>query len=53
MGCEIARSFVGLGLDDASDLATGGTGVDQVHAEEFARDEEGFAGVEGEGEDGG
>ena len=53
MRSQVLRALVGLGLDDPPDLPAGGTGVDQVHAEEVARDEERFAGVEGEGEEGG
>ncbi len=40
---QIARSLVGLGLDDPPDLAASGTGVDEVHAEQVARDQQGFA----------
>jgi hypothetical protein len=53
MGGEVARAFVCLRLDDASDLPAGGTGVDEVHAEQVARDEKRFARIEGEGKEGG
>jgi hypothetical protein len=51
MGSEITGAFVGLGLDDASDLAAGRAGADEMQAKQVARDEERFAGVEGEGKE--
>jgi hypothetical protein len=53
MRSQVPRTLVCLGLDDPPYLTAGGTCVDQVHAEEVARDEKRFAGVEGEGEESG
>src|SRR5688572_24375111 len=53
MCSQIPRALVGLGLDDPPDLPAGRAGVDQMHAEEVARDQERFAGIEGEGKSGG
>ena len=49
---QILRALVRLGLDDPPDLPAGGTGVDQVHAEQVARDERAFRGRRRRGEGG-
>jgi hypothetical protein len=53
MRSQVAGALVGLGLDDPPDRTAGGAGVEQVHAEEVARDQERFAGIDGAGAGGG